>query len=68
LSTVEIKKPHLLQRCLNGENLKPKERFTMVAEMVKSGSSNDEIKETLKHLPDYDGTITSRQLRFLRIK
>jgi len=66
MSTVEIKKPQLLQRCLNGENLKPNERFSLVKEMVYSRSSNTEIKQVLEHLPDYNGIITERQLKLLR--
>jgi len=66
MSTIEIKKPQLLQRCLNGENLEVKERFSLVKEMVNSGISNTAIKQVLKHLPDYNGIITEKQLRLLR--
>ncbi len=66
MSTIELKKPQLLQRCLNGENLEAKERFSLVKEMVYSGSSNTQIKQVLKHLPDYNGIITEKQLKLLR--
>jgi len=67
MSTIELNRLDLVQRCLNGENLKPKERFTLVKEMINSGSNNTQIKQVLKHLPDYNAMITKRQLSLLRI-